>query len=215
MAMIRPNFLFLFYTLFYNWGSTNYLKKKHFLTPNGHFRVFPDWQLKRSFMLSQWQDVVSVFKISVRKCFKMAKNYIWEDGQSCTYVLCAVCACRHVPYPNFFNQLLRPNLTYAEGLVKVWLHLAILWGYEKRDRQTINSGYTPEPLWFSSLLPNSALFKSSVVGLWPITVGFRPNPSCLCWLGWPSKTIRNQSWKFGVDPTSFRWSLLKIVAKNG
>ena len=37
-----------------------------------------------------------------------------------------VCACARALPPNIFNQLGRPNFTYAEGLMKILVHFSIL-----------------------------------------------------------------------------------------
>ena len=56
----------------------------------------------------------------------------------CTFS-CTVHAHGHVDCSEHFNKLGRPNFTFGEGLMKIWVHLATLWGFEKTwwtDRQT-------------------------------------------------------------------------------
>ena len=112
---------FLFFTFF---------PRLHILDTRGKKVVFwPFLDLFQSFWRTSWLKKKQmsihtwsmVFSFSVRKGFKMTKKW---------HILCLnMGTCTG---PDNFKQLGRPNMIYAECLVKVGLHLTTLWIHEKR-----------------------------------------------------------------------------------
>ena len=111
---------------FYLWGSYFLAVFKVFMTFLAHFGHFGWLPYQKGKKIIKWKScassipiwkVASVFSYSVRKDFKITKN--WQKTYQKKEQKSHTCT-----RTNIINQLKRPILTYAESFVKFWLDLA-------------------------------------------------------------------------------------------
>ena len=70
----------------------------------------------------------------IKKCESSSSWYQTDKNHSQKYHACFHALCVHTGMCtalSIFYPFGRPNFTFGEGLVKIWIHLVTLWGFEK------------------------------------------------------------------------------------